>query len=759
MPDAYNEDKTVALINHINAAITNIRLYPPTSALITNSVERLNTAFEEVFDQTASLVYAESGKNLLIQGEVPAEKTQKKPQLQAFLKMLMDMGIKSLTFEQGLTPTEITAFLQLMGDPPEDAKTAEKLQKQLDQQQITHIRIDEKIYVERDDEQSIVAGLDLSDADIARAVFGAQSVSDSEMARIREMAKNPQWLSRVFQSGVHQVIASELPQTDRELPEQLTHMMDALDALSASNRSEILQSIAQSMAEVSDDGVFGVLARNVGALFGRDQFQEMAAVMDEAAFKKIYQHLVQMIQADPTGADPSLRQTLELMGKAGRLRKHAASELPKSKGGPGEKAGENAAFGPNQQPNQEPNQEPEKQQEKIKNSLNQLLKGDAAIFPELAGAAGMEQAMASLAKKGRAKTLAALGDRLLEGLQSKSAEVRESAASVLAVLDQSLAENERMTERVELSKKLLGWVRQKTEISRDFEVVSQRLQKTAESLIRSDRFREAASILEAYQLQAGGNLSKDEAIQALSANLLQNLATDEILDHLLKEKAPEDGKTAEADVYSLILFGTTTIERLLDRLHDSQNRSERNRVVQLITRIGDTAVQPVVERLAQDGPWYYRRNLVLILGRIGDLSHMPTLERFLRDSDFRVQREAVLAVQNIGGRQAGDMLLNRLDDAADEVKAVIISVLGMMNYRQALPYLIMRLENRDLGKNREARSDINAKICEALARMGDDRALPLLDKIARSRSYLGIKTYDPKVKTAAARALAELERR
>ena len=752
MPDARKEDQTVALINHINAAITNIRLYPPTSALITNSVQRLNTAFEEVFDQSATLVYAESGKNLLIQGEALAEKIQNKPQVQAFLKMMMDMGIKSLSFEQGLTRTEIADFLQLMGDPPEDWETAGGLQQRLDQQNITHIRIDEKIYVERDGEQTIVAGLDISDADIARAVFGAQSVSESEMAQIREMAKSPQWLSRVFQTGVHQVIASELPQTGRELPDQLSRMMDSLESLSAYNRSEIMQSIAQSMAEISDDGVFAALARNAEALFGREQFQEMAAVMDEGAFKKSYQRLVQMIQADPADADPSLRQTLELMGKAGKLRKHASAGAASaaSRAGSAEHGGKSGQTQANKT---------DTQAEDIKNSLNQVLKGDMAFFPELAAASDMEPAMEALAKKGGDKTLAAMRERLLEGLQSKNTEIRETAASVLAVFDGSLAENGRMGERIELSKKLAGWVKQETEISRAFETVSQRLQETAESLIRSERFREAAPILEAYQLRADANLSKDEAIQALSANLLQNLATDEILDHLLKQKTDEDGKKADTDVYSLILFGTTTIERLLDRLHDSQNRAERNRVVQLITRIGAPAVQPVLERLAQDGPWYYRRNLVLILGRIGEDSHIQTLERFLRDTDFRVQREAVLAIQNIGGQEAGDILLKRIDVAPDDLKAVIISVLGMMKYRQALPYLIMKLENRDLGSSREARAEINAKICEALARMGDDRAVPLLDKIVRSRRYLGIKTYDPKVKTAAARALANFESR
>ncbi len=750
MPDIYSEHKTVALINHINAAITNIRLYPPTSALIKNSVERLNTAFEEIFSEVPAIVYAESGKNLLIQGQAPAEKVQSRPQLQAFLKMLLEMEIKSLSFERGLTRSEITEFLQLMGSPASEEEVSGGLQKRLEKQNITHIRIDEKIYVERDAGQGIVAEMTISDADIARAALGAQSVSAAEMNQIRGMANNAQWLSRVFQAGLRQIIDSGRGQTADMLKAKLSTMLDSLETLSGSDRSEILKGIARSMTEMEDAEVFAALVRNVDAVFGPERFQEMACAMAEESFRKLYQRLVQMIQDDPANVDPSLRQALELMGKAGKARSRqrftAPSEaFPAETREPPGKAGENPA------------EVVDTPRESLQRTFNQLLKGDLEMLPRVVTMAGMSRAIESLAKKGRAKTIAAIGDRLLEGIKSRNASVRESAAEVMAVLDQRLAENDRTEERVELSKKLVEWVRQETEMSGAFETVSRCLRETAESLILADRARDAAPILEAYQMPGNGNLTKDEAIQAVSANLLQNLATDEVLDFLLKDKASKGQSTSEENIYNFVIFGTTTIERLLDRLHDSQNRSERNRVIQLITRIGDPAVKPVLERLAQDGPWYYSRNLVLLLGRIGKEPHLATLERFLGHSDFRVQREAVLAIQNIGGPQAGERLLNRLDDAADEVKAVIISVLGMMNYQKALPYLIMKLENRDLGTNREARSEINAKICEALARMGDARAVPLLEKIARSRKYLGIRAYDPRVKTAAESALAGFE--
>jgi HEAT repeat protein len=347
----------------------------------------------------------------------------------------------------------------------------------------------------------------------------------------------------------------------------------------------------------------------------------------------------------------------------------------------------------------------------------------------------------------------------MEGLESSDTAVKDGAAEMIANMDQQMAANNRLTERIEWSKKLSEWVKQEAEISAAFETVSRQLQEMSENLIRQDRPEDAAHILEAYHFLESGNLSKDQAVQALAANMLQNLATDDILELLLKEKSEKSQRDGEADIYSLVILGTTTIERLLDRLRDSHNRQERNRIVQVVTRIGEPAVQSVVERLNQEGPWYYIRNLVLLLGRIGNAGHMALAEQFLEDSDFRIQREAVLAIQNIGRERAGKVLLNRLDSVSDEAKAMIVSVLGLMNYRDALPYLIMSLENRSLGQTKEATVEINAKICEALGQIGDPKARPVLEKIVRSRSLFGRKTYDPKVKSAAEKALAKISRK
>ena len=241
--------------------------------------------------------------------------------------------------------------------------------------------------------------------------------------------------------------------------------------------------------------------------------------------------------------------------------------------------------------------------------------------------------------------------------------------------------------------------------------------------------------------------------------MLGHLATEEILDMLLKDDLPAGSAKKKENIYSLILLGTTTVEKLLDRLHDSHNRSERNRIIQVITKIGKTAELPVMERLGQEGPWFYIRNLVLLVGKIGTGDHLEALESMLIHEDYRVQREAVFAIQSIGGQQVVEIFLRKLFAVADETKIIIISVLGLLKSKRAVPDLIEIIETRNLGKTKKTKNSILIKACEALGRIRDDIAEPALKKIASSKGFLSILSHDSEVRVAAKEALASFKKK
>jgi len=140
-------EKAIDVIIAMVAALTNIRLYPPTSAMVLKSVEKVYPAIQEIIQKAGDLVFAESENNLLISGQPVSEKDRKKPQVSAFLALLVNFGIKTLTFHQGLGQSELTTFLKILSRKPEDVQKAGGIKRILADSHLPHIRLDEKVYM------------------------------------------------------------------------------------------------------------------------------------------------------------------------------------------------------------------------------------------------------------------------------------------------------------------------------------------------------------------------------------------------------------------------------------------------------------------------------------------------------------------------------------------------------------------------------------------------------------------------------------
>jgi HEAT repeat protein len=674
------------LIVVMNAAITNIRLYPPASAIIVNSVERMYNVIQSILPQVDGIEFAESEKSLLAQGDPLPEKDQKRPQVASFLSMMLDVGIRSIAIEKGVTKDEVNRFLQTIGKSPDELNKAGGLRQLFKDQNITHFKMDEQIYVKMDSEQRIVSGMDIKDKDIVKYLLGDQAVSEDAMDQIRQSLQDPAVISRVLREGIRQLLAGA-EQSEASLAQSMDQMMDAMKTISGSSKADLAQFILIAMEEAAD------------AQSPDPQLKILRNVLN----------LIKNTQNAPASFEEK-EDTVPLDGQKQKI-------------------------------------------EKLKQALSSILKGEIVKFPELSDIDGLAEVIQKLAENGKNFTVDAILDRLGEGLLNSDPEIRTAAATLLSKIDERFETAELLDQRIRLSQKLAAWIKFETDISPVYEKVTGQLQNLAQELISNDRAEAAEHILSAYNQIVTGNLTKTEAIKALSENLLQNLATDDVLDLLLKETRADGSPKKSEDIYSLILLGTTTVERLLDRLHDSHNRSERNRILQIITKIGKPATQPIVERIRQDGPWFYIRNLILLLGRIGTKSHLNILESILTHPEPRVQREAVFAIQNLGGEDTGKIFLENLYSVEDDLRLLMISALGLLKYQDAVLSLIEMLESKSFGKTKKARNELLIKACEALGRIGHPAAVPALEKLRQSKGLFLLITQDSEVREAAEEAL------
>ena len=158
-------EKAIEAIVILNAAFTNIRLYPPSSAMIANSINSAHSILQAILEQEGSIVFAESERNLIISGQALDEKDQKKPQVAAFIQLMLNLGIKSIAFEKGLDRSDILSFLEVVTRKPEDLRKEGGVQKVLTAKGAKNILLDQKLYVAMDKDQRIVAAKDMKGTD------------------------------------------------------------------------------------------------------------------------------------------------------------------------------------------------------------------------------------------------------------------------------------------------------------------------------------------------------------------------------------------------------------------------------------------------------------------------------------------------------------------------------------------------------------------------------------------------------------------
>ena len=119
MADIDIKPKALDALIVMNTAIKNVRLYPPTSATITNTIEKLHLIFLDILEQEAPIIFAESEKNILICGKPLEQKDQEKASVTALLNILLNFGIRSISFDKGLEKAELSAFMELLSKKPE----------------------------------------------------------------------------------------------------------------------------------------------------------------------------------------------------------------------------------------------------------------------------------------------------------------------------------------------------------------------------------------------------------------------------------------------------------------------------------------------------------------------------------------------------------------------------------------------------------------------------------------------------------------
>ncbi len=738
------KQKAIEVLALMNAAITNLRLYPPSSAMIINTIGKLHEALAKVLEEGFSLNYAESEHSLLINGEVLSGSDAARPQVRSFLELLLNFGIKSITFEPGLEKDELTILLQIIGKKPETVKNEGGLDALLKENNLAHIIMDKKIYIAKDERSQLIASLDIKDDEIIRYLTGSDPDLDIDASEIKDRAKDSNWLIEILEQGITEIMKQKGTVPSAQLSENLLRMLSFLEkVVDKSDQDKIAQLIAKAVAELDAEMIGLLLSKNMDNLFEGKIFHHVLELMDE-------EKIAGVIEAMRSGENDHLPGDLgPIAAVTGRHSPVISRLMMTDKGQQYERKRKSEA--------EREKSEKEQQRQSIQKEIASILRGEEEPFLNRELMASIPGMLAQLRALEDNATADALINATAAALLKNSQHVRAGASAAFVSILYSLPPPQQRKLTADMAETLSKWIRLEPLATSAYQNICHRLGDLAEEYLRDLHLAQCFSIVNLFHLIDNGVLEKNDTAHTIASDIVRQLGAPDLLEKLFEEF--QHGEAANRDSVGRILgrLGDASLNWLLDLLRDHDDSNERVRILHIFEEIGKPALPVIRERIKVQEPWYFLRNIAYILGRIKDSTSADVLKPLLLDKNEKVRQEALKSLLRAGEDKIGPVLLSILGDVDEPFKMDVVEALGKLKYAPAVPALLELLKTRPLVTS-SIRIDIEEKICHALGRIGSRNALPALVEIVKPKGFLTLQTYHGKVKSAAAKALAALEK-
>jgi HEAT repeat protein len=222
MPDTDIQQKALDVLVHMHTTIKNVQLYPPVSPTITASIERLYIQLLDFLKRESPLVFAESERKALLRGKVLNQKDQGAVHIASLLRILLNCGITSISFDKGLGKEELGIFIKIIARNADSINAEGGLFQLMTDNKIEHIYLDEKVFVSMDKDQKITSELEINDDKDSQ-----QNISVISTAEIEKSAENIAVLENTANQLTEKLL-SENTETRAQASSELAAIIESL---------------------------------------------------------------------------------------------------------------------------------------------------------------------------------------------------------------------------------------------------------------------------------------------------------------------------------------------------------------------------------------------------------------------------------------------------------------------------------------------------------------------------------------------------
>ncbi|MEN8190817.1 MAG: cyclic nucleotide-binding domain-containing protein, partial [Thermodesulfobacteriota bacterium] len=338
----------------------------------------------------------------------------------------------------------------------------------------------------------------------------------------------------------------------------------------------------------------------------------------------------------------------------------------------------------------------------------------------------------NLLERSKDGAAAAIIENIVLAVKNDDPALRKSGALGLGLVGERLVELDQWSWVIKLTPILMVWLRESNEANAAYERSVWILQEVMSYSWQHDEKGRAEQILNLFYYIRSGELEKPPKIRALIGRIQDKSVDLSVLRSYLREcfGKPVD----ELKCHMIIMQGPVAARFLVDTLLESESRSNRIRLIKLLSMVGSTLPPVIMERLPNRMPWFGKRNLIRLLGETGSEEYAEEVTGYLTHDDLRVQRETISTLFKIGGSQKKELLLSALEKSGEKFKPLIVQLLESVSDKEVSEALLELFKDIKYFSD-DIQGELLINICKTLGASGSRKGIRLLNELSSSKEY------------------------
>jgi HEAT repeat protein len=786
LSEEYIEHAVFFVVNW-HAATVNVRLYPPSSSMVTDTIENARAYLEDLLSEGKSFSVSVLENSLLVNDVRLSDVDQQKAPVKSFVNWMNERGLSTIEFHPGISQEELTDVFEVLAAAPEMDQRAD-LSVELLGRGITHASINQRVYV------AVSAGEDLSegirkaspldtmkDEILMRYLMGRVNLGEVQDRELVDILSNPGKVGGLLST----FIAEEGTEGGVLIRSQ--------------KAEEALSSLSEMISHVEDEDLRELLSTQMSSVIAEMRPREMSAVLtgdgpqglDIARIRervltilsddKLYEVVDSLI--DEYNDMKETSDTLDLAWQKEKLASLNALLL-----GVHEERGEAVSEVVDDKLEQAgviEEREPSTGRRVL--SAFQLLGGPLEEeYVELAD--GIDQTVSEqirrLYEMEERELASGMLEKLAVNLDQESAAVRRFAATLVKETLETLKPEYRLMAADVLEDRLAGDL----DVELDYAAFVPQVDSMAiiaRAYMQEGMPDRANGILDLLETHTALEGKKGPELVKHAASLLERLTGPEGMVDIPALLMEKDELKRLRTVRALAEMGPQALAPLVDIVKDRGQIELREKALEAIVAAGEAGTQALLAEMHRENEWYVHRNILNVIADLkltvaaGDISEM------MSNPDERLRREAVRCLARVGATESVQVVKGAVTDSSPAVRKTAVRVLGMFKDPTVAEYLVEIINGQGprgkdedqsvveaaclalgdlhdvsyaprlvelLGKGglfKKSRPDeIRAAACIALGAIGDESLVPVLQKAAGDPSMM--------VRSSAEKALRKL---